>query len=76
MTSGTYRDLAPTKLPSVMVSNQPFYVDFAATASSVVAGNNITVSIDMSEKSSPGEGSFLNRLEIMKLLGPWDSCPI
>jgi serine/threonine protein kinase len=65
-----YRDLAPTKLPSVTVSNQPFYLDFVAATA---AGNNITVSIGMSEKSSPGEGGFLNGLEIMKLLGPWDS---
>lgn len=73
-----HRGLEPTKFPSVTVSNQPFYLDFvAATAASSVAaaGNNLTVSIGMSEKSSPGEGGFLNGLEIMKLLGPWDSSP-
>ncbi|KAL6649119.1 hypothetical protein ACP70R_013343 [Stipagrostis hirtigluma subsp. patula] len=56
------QDLTPKQLATH--SNQAFYMDYAATAP--VAGN-LTVSIGMSAKSSPGEGGFLNGLEIMKL---------
>ncbi|XP_062231974.1 probable receptor-like protein kinase At5g24010 [Phragmites australis] len=56
------QDLAPKQIETQ--SNQAFYMDYAATAP--IAGN-LTVSIGMSAKSSPGEGGILNGLEIMKL---------
>ncbi|CAN6290852.1 unnamed protein product [Urochloa humidicola] len=63
-------DLMPTKLPSVTQANQAFYLDYAAAAPAT--GNNLTVSIGKSEKSNADEGGFLNGLEIMRLLRPWD----
>ncbi|TVU48562.1 hypothetical protein EJB05_08203, partial [Eragrostis curvula] len=55
-------ELTPTQ--NEQQSNTAFYIDYAATAP--VAGN-LTVSIGMSPKGPPGEGGFLNGLEIMKL---------
>lgn len=44
--------------------NTALYRDYAASAP---ISRNLTVTVGMSDKSSPGEGGFLNGLEIMKL---------